>query len=655
MIKLLLIPIFLLSTKIFCQEINLPETIIQIGEELAADESDPEAAATYIEKLYELAEYPVEVNSTNEDEISRLFFLSDFQVKALADYAHASGRIITVYEIAGIPGFDKETAEMMMPFITLGFKGKTVPDSVNWKNSTIMNLSLRSGLDDSSYLGSGWKVLTKYKFISGGFSGGFTTEKDPGEKYLTGSPPLPDFLSANLAYKGGGLLRKLIIGDYSAHFGQGTNINTGIRRGLTLSAPGYMSASNEIKPYTSTDENNFFRGIAGELSYKNLDLILFYSKNYSDATLGSLSGNSKEIIETLYMAGIHNKSSLLSKKDAISELVLGGNLTYNFKNLRIGVSFSQNSFSFPVKPLSRSPEDIFDFEGRRNNAYTVFYNSLIKRILLYGELSLNNSHRSAFVQGLSFRPSDRLAVNFLFRSYDAGYFSIHAKGPGSGSATSNERGILGNFTFEAARHLFISGGSDIHYFSWLKYRCSSPSWGLRQEIRVRFLPTAKVTSEISYSHRLSMADDTETTGIPELKQVITRSIKASARYSIFDNFSTGTRIDYKIVDPSGSRGMLILQEFNYRFRSFPLTLWFRYCMFNTGDWDSRIYTFENDLLYSYSIPALSGVGSRSYIMVKWEIGDFAEVRIKYGVTSLDENQGTSGRKDEFKLQLKTWF
>ena len=82
----------------FSQETKLSEVVVNIAEELAADDSDPEAAVSYIERLYELAENPVKLNSSGEDEISRLFFLSDFQVKALVDYTHSSGRIITIYE-----------------------------------------------------------------------------------------------------------------------------------------------------------------------------------------------------------------------------------------------------------------------------------------------------------------------------------------------------------------------------------------------------------------------------------------------------------------------------------------------------------------------------------------------------------------------------
>jgi len=654
-VNVLIVLFTLLPEIVYGQSEKLSEIIITVAEELAADDSDPEAASNYVERLYELAENQVKINSSGEDEISRLFFLSDFQVKALADYAHSSGRIISTYELANIPGFDKETVEMMMPFITLDNKVNMKSDSVRWRNTLITNLCIKPGNDDAASLGSQWKILTKYKFTAGRITGGFTAEKDPGEKFFSANPPIPDFLSAHIAYNGSGLIRRLIVGDYSARFGQGTSINTGIRTGLSLTAPGYMSARNEIKPYTSTDENNFFRGVAAEFSYKNLGLTIFYSKNYSDATLGSSSGSSEDYIENFYPAGMHNTPALLLKKDAVSETVSGANLTYNFNNFRIGLTWSGGRISLPVNSTSHDPENILDFEGNRNHLYTIYYNSLIKRILLFGEFSSNETNKYAFVQGVSFRPSDRLTINFLYRNYDAGYTSFHGRGPGNNSVTGNEQGILANFTFEAAKHLFVSAGCDIYNFPWLKYRCSAPSWGKKQEIRVRYLPTEKLVIEASFNYRFSMVDEPGTTGIPEQKLITGRTLKGSVRYSLYDNLTLITRIDYKIVDPSGNRGMLFLEDINYRFRQVPVTIWFRYCIFNTDDWDSRLYTYENDLLYSFSIPALSGEGSRSYIMAKWEISDIVELRVKYGLTTFIESGMSTKNNKELKIQFKIQF
>jgi hypothetical protein len=87
----------------------------------------------------------------------------------------------------------------------------------------------------------------------------------------------------------------------------------------------------------------------------------------------------------------------------------------------------------------------------------------------------------------------------------------------------------------------------------------------------------------------------------------------------------------------------------------PVTVWARFCPFYTDDWDSRIYVYENDLLYSFSIPALYGKGSRSYIMTKWKISDFAELRIKYGITSSVTTGRSLENTEEIKMQFRIWF
>ena len=64
------------------------------------------------------------INSADESELSRLFFLTDFQVKALADYIHSSGRIYSIYEVALIPGFNPDLARMISPFLSLEFRSE---------------------------------------------------------------------------------------------------------------------------------------------------------------------------------------------------------------------------------------------------------------------------------------------------------------------------------------------------------------------------------------------------------------------------------------------------------------------------------------------------------------------------------------------------
>jgi hypothetical protein len=636
------IPILTLS-----QETKLSEIITSAAEELAAEEDEPETAELFIDRLYELTEDPVKINSGDEDEISRLFFLTDFQVRALADYIKINGKIVSVFEIANIPGFDKETTEMMAPFITFDSSFRLPTDSKRERYTLLSNFILKPSTSDSLFPGSPWKILTKCKYMAGSFIGGFTIEKDPGEKLLYGNPSVPDFFSAYMSWQGAGLIKRVIIGDYSVRFGQGTGINTGIRTGLSLTTPGYLAGKNDIRPYTSTDENNFFRGTAVDLSYKKFDLSLFVSSLKTDATLND-SGSS---IKSLYKTGLHNSPGTILKKDAVSEISYGLNLSYNFNNLRTGILWTENMFSLPFVQENISLSDKYNFRGNRNTLYTIYYNWLIKRFILFGEFSYSGLNKYAFVQGMSVRPVDRLNINFIYRNYRPGFVSFHGNGP-TGSSLNNESGLLGNITFEAAKFLFVSAGSNIRYFQWLRYRCSAPSTGRKHEIRIRYLPTDKLSFEALYDHSCSMVDNTMESGVPIPEKAEVQSVRGYVKYSPAENILFGTRLDYKAVNPSGSKGMLLLQDISIRFRGMPVSIWVRYCVFNTGGFESGIYTWENDLLNSFSIPVMYGSGNRCYIMVSWKPGYSVELRFKYSLTMRESGGSTTDIIPEIKMQLK---
>lgn len=644
---------FAVSTALHCQEIRQSD-ITDIAEELAGDEDDPESAVSFLERLQELAENPVPINSAGENELSRLFFLTDFQIRALRDHIKSTGSILSLYEIASIPGFDRRTAEIMSHLIIIGEAGSRVELKSKAMSRTFSNFIIKPSVSDNSCPGSAWKILVRHKTEKGPYTAGFTCEKDPGEKFLSGSPPLPDFFSAYVAFSGRGLVRKVIAGDYSAKFGQGTALNTGFHTGIPLTAAGYFPSRSEIRPYTSVDENNFFRGAACELASGKAGLSLFVSHNRIDATTEYSNDSSILFIKSLYKTGLHNTPATILKKDAIAETAYGANLSLNFTRVTTGMNFHRTVLSLPFIDSATTAEKLFDFSGRRKDILSAYYTASPGRSLLFGELSYGGNKKYALVQGFTLRPSGRLTINGLYRYYSPGFGGLHSRGPGVSSSASNEEGILGNFTFEAARYLFISAGYDLCRHPWLRYRTSFPSLSKRYELKLKYLPHDKLNIEMSYNYRSSVNNEKREQGIAGRKSTSCGTFKTVFRYSQEKDLSLNFRIDCKAVRESGSRGYLMSQDLIYRFRSLPLTFWSRFCIFSTDDWDSRLYVYEYDLLYSYSIPAFSREGTRMYLMTEWNFSSFARIRLKYSLTSFHDNI-PSENTDELRMQLSIRF
>jgi hypothetical protein len=81
--------------------------------------------------------------------------------------------------------------------------------------------------------------------------------------------------------------------------------------------------------------------------------------------------------------------------------------------------------------------------------------------------------------------------------------------------------------------------------------------------------------------------------------------------------------------------------------------------FDTQGFDSRIYTYENDVLYSFSIPAFFNKGYRYYININYDVNKKLSFWLRWAQliraddsvigSGLDEIPGN--RRSELKVQM----
>lgn len=110
-------------------------------------------------------------------------------------------------------------------------------------------------------------------------------------------------------------------------------------------------------------------------------------------------------------------------------------------------------------------------------------------------------------------------------------------------------------------------------------------------------------------------------------------------YQALDVLRLRTRFDvvrWCATSSPSSFGYLVYQDFRLTPTS-TLTIDARITLFETDDFNSRVFQFENDLLYVMSNAMLFDQGQRTYIVIRYQPADYLVIRMKAS-TTLYENK-----------------
>ena len=141
----------------------------------------------------------------------------------------------------------------------------------------------------------------------------------------------------------------------------------------------------------------------------------------------------------------------------------------------------------------------------------------------------------------------------------------------------------------------------------------------------------------------------------------TLQFRAHTAYKLLDGLELRTRFDWGKVSQGSEtlKGISIYQDLIYRQMGSPWSLSCRYAIFDTEDYDIRFYHYENDVLYSFSIPAYFNAGIRYYLKVRYKLRGGPQLEIRFARStfpklesigsSLDQIEGNT--KSELKCQL----
>ena len=615
---------FVLSVQInFAQVDSVESSIDEITQQLLEDYGDETDNSGLVDKIETLIDNPIDINKATVSDLVEIPGIDITIANKIIDYRNKSGRIFSLAELSSIPNINRDTINRIKLFLkvynNINITNNLIQQklfTLQFRNRISTNLQQEDGFARNKFAGDNLKTYNRLKIKYSNYSAGITLDKDPGEKSYN------DLFSAHFSFSNSGIINKIIIGDYTAEFGQG----------LALWSPYAFSKSTDaiypvkkkphlLREYTSTDENKFFRGLGVNLKFWNSNFSIFYSKNNIDANIDTTVG----YILSTPVSGYHRTQNEIREKNSANEKIYG--LMFNssiFHNINLGVLFYHSEFSNYFLPAN-----IYDIRGKKFSFYSFSYDIYFKNLNLFGEIA-NNNKSIATIVNLEISVNNNLSFISSVRNYPKKYFNLHSFGFGEQTNTQNEFGIYNGIKMRTPFGLF-----NIYYdqfkFPFKSYYSVLPANGDEFLIDYSTSPAKELTTTLKY--KLEIKDIN--TDIGESIKIYKRnksSLRLELKYRLNKRIEIRNRIEiskYKIDDINISeKGFMIYQSLKFT-PSDNIYFDGRIIFFRIDSFNSAIYEFENGPDGTYSITGLYGQGIKWYCLLKYRLWEMIKISFKY--------------------------
>ena len=113
----LFIVLFIFSYMIHAQETILVDNWKEYIEDWVDESTNEEQLEMLYADLSNLSEHPFDLNEVTGEQLARLPFLTDYQIAQFLRYRERVDRLVSIYELKGITGWDYQTIQLVLPFV----------------------------------------------------------------------------------------------------------------------------------------------------------------------------------------------------------------------------------------------------------------------------------------------------------------------------------------------------------------------------------------------------------------------------------------------------------------------------------------------------------------------------------------------------------
>jgi hypothetical protein len=590
----------------------------------------------------------LDVNVASVEDFLKLQIISLHQIEELIKHRNSYGLFMTLEELQCLPSWDIHLIKELKPFL---YVGENHDQLHNWRarlKDPGMVWTLKSGAKFPSFtpgVNSGnlagtvspYQWTFRYKLEYNDFVKiGFTAEQDGGERFFGHKSKFGfDFYAAYIhLLKPLKWCRELILGDFTIGLGQGLIRHHDYGGNKSSQVMSVKKSVRRIKPFNSIQENKSMRGLAlsiplqkkltwlGYISYRRKDASVVY-----DSTL-----QFPQRFTALQLSGSHRTQKEVEYKDAVDEFVGGFNAEYKQKSWMGSVNYQLTHFNVPwIKEpaLYRS----YQFKGDHLQQFSLDYTGRYRNITAFGELALSQWKGKAMMQGILMTLDKFTDLSTVFRYYSKNYHAFDASAFGDAAIPSNEYGLYIGLCIRPVKNIEINAFADHWVNTWLTYRRNGSSYSRDYMVRINFQKRKHYNAYIQYRYVSKPLNGYEETGANTSAPLpyTLHKIRGHINVLLDKSFEFRSRIEWSSYQhiSKNATGILLYQDILYHPLYAPWNFVLRMSIYDVGDFDSRIYAYENSVSQESSIPFYQGRGARFYLVLKNKIGKHIKLEMKY--------------------------
>lgn len=634
------------------------QSVLLLEENLEQLSMESEEDRNWEDELQQLARHlqePLNLNAVTKQQLEQFPFLTDIQIENLLAYVYIHGQMQTIYELQLVEEMDKRTIELLLPFVCVQAVGEkrgypSLKSLLKYgKQEVLTRLDIpfytRKGYE-KDYLGPSLYHSLRYNFhYSDCLQLGITAEKDAGEPlFALHNRKGYDYYSLYFLLRNRGRLRALAVGNYRLSFGQGLVLSTDFRLGKTFSMSTSEYRAGGIRKHSSTDEYNYFRGVAATVNLlSSLDFSAFYSHRSMDGVIANGE------ITSVYKTGLHRTQKEADKTAVFTMQLMGGNVAYEKNKLKIGMTGIYYSFNHPYEPDLKKYAK-YNLHGNYFYNLGIDYRYRLGRFSWVGEAATGKKG-FALLNQLKYNLSSDYRVLLIHRYYSYDYWALFGHSFGESSMPQNENGWY--LAAEAAplAHWIFFVSLDAFSFPYWKYRISQASKGIDVRFQTTYFTCRNLSMYLNYHYKHKDRDVAGTSG-----KVILPVLHHRLRYRltyVSGSWNFRTTLDYNHFRQQdgmkyrfkGKQGWQCSQLCAYTFSYFPLSVSVQGTCFHTDDYDSRIYASERGLLYTFYTPSFYGRGFRYSAYLRYDLSKAFMFLIKFGHTIYQDRETIGSGND----------